>query len=486
MKERYNYIKTTSVLVGIACLILAGGMTGCKKSIDIGPPTTLINAANVYGSNGTAESVVSGLFAAMASSSHMYNGSGSISVQQGLAADEFTYYAGALSTVPATFYTNGLSSVNSYYWPEIYSEVFTCNSAIAGLNSASASALTSGLQPLLLGEVKFARAFIYFNAVNLYGDVPLVLGTDPAINKVVSRAPAATVLQQVIKDLTDAQALLPDNSYVTLAGVTSTTNFRILPNKQAASALLARVQLYMRNWQNAEAQSSTVISASSYLLEPVLTNVFLKASRETIWQLQSTSTSVGNADATLFLMIAAPSTTANNFALSNNLLNAFESGDKRLTNWVGTITAGTTTYSYAAKYKQNIVAGVAAITEYPVMFRLAEQYLIRAEARAQQNNISGAQSDLNAVRNRAGLANTAAATQADLLTAIYHERQIELFTEFGHRWFDLKRTGMLDAVMGVVTPQKGGGAWSSSKALVPLPQTEIIADPQLVQNPGYN
>jgi hypothetical protein len=484
MKEQSNHIKITKVLTCIVCLVMAGGITGCKKSIDIGPPKTLINAANVYGSNGTAESVVSGLFAAMASSGHMYNGSSSITIDQGLAADEFTYYAGALSTITGTFYTNALSGINSYYWPEIYSEVFTCNSAIAGLNSPSAGSLTSGLQPLLLGEVKFARAFIYFNAVNLYGDVPLVLGTDPAVNSTISRSPAATVLQQVIKDLTDAQALLPDNSYVTLTGAASTTSFRIVPNKQAASALLARVYLYMQNWQNAENQASNVISSSSYLLEPLLSNVFLKASRETIWQLQSTSTTLGNADANVLLMVAAPSATANDFALSNNLLNAFETGDKRLTNWVGKITSGATTYSYAAKYKQNIVASATSITEYPIMFRLAEQYLIRAEARAQQNNISGAQSDLNAVRNRAGLANTTAATQADLLTAIYHERQIELFTEFGHRWFDLKRTGRLDAVMNVVSPQKGG-AWSPFKALIPLPQTELIADPLLIQNPGY-
>ena len=118
------------------------------------------------------------------------------------------------------------------------------------------------------------------------------------------------------------------------------------------------------------------------------------------------------------------------------------------------------------------------------MFRLAEQYLIRAEARAQQNNISGAQADLNAIRTRAGLANVTATTQTGLVTAIYHERQIELFTEFGHRWFDLKRTGQLDAVMGIAAPQKGG-TWASYKALIPIPASEISINPHLTQNPGY-
>ena len=115
---------------------------------------------------------------------------------------------------------------------------------------------------------------------------------------------------------------------------------------------------------------------------------------------------------------------------------------------------------------------------------MADQYLIRAEARAQQGNISGAQSDLNAVRLRAGLPATAAAGKADLLTAIAHERQIELFTEIGNRWFYLKRTGTIDAVMSTVAPQKGG-TWASFKQLMPVPTSEITINPHLIQTPGY-
>ena len=482
--KQYKNIQIAKFLTCVACVVIAVGMAGCKKAIDVGAPTTSINTANVYSSDGTAEAAVSGLFTTLAAPSHMYNGQASVSLQQGLAADEFTYYA-APSPAPATlFYTNTLTTQNNnnYYWPEIYSEIFSCNSIIQGLNSAAASSLTATIKSQLLGEVKFTRAFIYFNAVNLYGDVPLVLGTDPTVNSVLSRSPAATVLQQVVQDLTDAQSALPDNSYISLAGITSTS--RILPNKQAASALLARVYLYSKDWKNAEAQASNVIGSSSYVLEPVLTNVFLKTSRETIWEIQSISTSLGNADANSLLMIAAPTTVANDFALSKSLLNAFESGDNRFISWVGKLQSGTTTYYYAAKYKQNIVASAQLITEYPIMFRLAEQYLIRAEARAQQNNLSDAQSDLNVIRTRAGLGNTTAATQTDLLNAIYRERRIELFTEFGHRWFDLKRTGQLDNVMSVAAPLKGG-TWSSYKALIPLPLTEIQADSHLTQNPGY-
>ncbi|HEY4197438.1 MAG TPA: RagB/SusD family nutrient uptake outer membrane protein, partial [Mucilaginibacter sp.] len=118
-------------------------------------------------------------------------------------------------------------------------------------------------------------------------------------------------------------------------------------------------------------------------------------------------------------------------------------------------------------------------------FRLAEQYLIRAEARSQEGNVSGAQSDLNVIRNRAGLANTTASTQTTLLTAILHERQVEMFTEWGHRWLDLKRTGTVDAVMSLVLPAKGGGGWNPNMALMPLPLGDLQADQNLTQNPGY-
>jgi hypothetical protein len=131
------------------------------------------------------------------------------------------------------------------------------------------------------------------------------------------------------------------------------------------------------------------------------------------------------------------------------------------------------------------------MTEYFMVLRLGEQYLIRAEARAKQGNIGGAQSDLNVIRNRAGLPNTTASDEASLITAILKERRVELFCEWGHRWFDLKRLGKIDEVMNIVTPIKSNGTvqWQSYKALYPLPLGDLfinnIQNPYLTQNPGY-
>lgn len=452
----------------------------CKKAIDVGQPRTQLVSTTVFTTNSTAQAAIAGIFSNMVASDKMYNGQSSISLQQGAAADELVPVI-----LPGNrFYTNSLTSQSGYYWKEIYQEMFLINSAIEGLTSTTT--LTPAIRNQLLGEVKFARAFIYFYAVNLYGDVPMPLVTDYVTNNTLSRAPQQEVYNQIIQDLKDAQGLLPDNSYLSSTGTVSVD--RVHPNKQSASALLARTYLYQKDWVNAEAMSTLVIGASAYKLEAI-NSVFLKTSQEAIWQLFPTVGGYNNADAASLVIIARPASNSTQFTLDNNLLNTFEPGDARLANWVGTFTAPAApplqavSYKFAFKYKANL-ANAASVTEYPVMLRLAEQYLIRAEARAQQGNISGAQTDLNAIRTRAALANTTAATKDELLTAIVRERRVELFTEMGHRWFDLRRTGKIDAVMSVVTPQKGG-VWNTNQQLIPLPATEIVLNRNLVQNPGY-
>ena len=115
------------------------------------------------------------------------------------------------------------------------------------------------------------------------------------------------------------------------------------------------------------------------------------------------------------------------------------------------------------------------------MLRLAEQYLIRAEARAMQGDLIGAKEDLNKIRMRAGLAGTQSQTKEDILASVLEERRWELFTEYGHRFFDLKRLNLLDINL---QPIKAG--WNTEDRLFPIPQTELGNNPKLLpQNPGY-
>ena len=227
-----------------------------------------------------------------------------------------------------------------------------------------------------------------------------------------------------------------------------------------------------------------------FRLEPDLNSVFSPNNSESIlqWQLNTSYLPYNSTTEGLGILPADITDEPPHYYLSPQLLNSFEIGDQRKEAWIDSTTFIGTTYHYPYKYKigqhQEKVKGTA--TEFYTVFRLSEQYLIRAEARAMQNNLDGSVSDLNVIRYRSGLPNATAITKSDILTAILHERQVELFAEWGHRWLDLKRTGQVDSVMFLVTPEKNpGGAWQSYQQLYPIPQSEITKNPYLTQNEGY-
>jgi starch-binding outer membrane protein, SusD/RagB family len=203
-----------------------------------------------------------------------------------------------------------------------------------------------------------------------------------------------------------------------------------------------------------------------------LANVFKKTSQETILQIANTT------GVTAMGAEFIPAASTPNFVLYDTLVGTFETDDKRKTEWTKSIEYGGKTYYYPYKYKQR--SGMTG-DEYPVVLRLAELYLIRAEARAHQNKLTDALDDLNRVRERAGLLPLEATiSKEDLLKALEHERWVELFTEWGDRWFNLKRSGLADAVLSKIKPQ-----WQPFQKLYPIPELELTANPNLTQNAGY-
>jgi hypothetical protein len=448
-------------------------------------PVTSITGENVFTTDATAISVLNGIYAKMSNETLTTGGYISTSLYLGVSADELRVFSGSTNNVLKAYYQNNLSSINTEgaeYWTQIYPYVYTANAAIEGLKDNTK--LTAAVQKQLLGEAKFIRAFSYFYLINLYGSVPLVLTTDYVTNSSVARTDAQAVWNQIVQDLQDAQSLLSDNFLnITLS---ATSSERVRPTKWAAQALLARVYLYTGNLAGAEQQASAVIDNKSLFDTVSLSGVFLKNSMEAIWQLQPVNVNRNTQDAQTFLLPGVPDD-SHPVYLSEFLMNTFESGDNRKTTWVGSVTDGSSIYYYPNKYAAGSLIPTTPPTppsEYMMVLRLGEQYLIRAEARAKQNKLSEALVDLNVIRRRAGLADTALSSQLSLLAAIQKERQVELFTEWGHRWLDLKRTATIDAIMSVVTPTKGGN-WSSYKQYFPVTLSELRANKRIQQTPGY-
>lgn len=501
-RVRWDYQRNTKFLI----LLILVGLMACKKLVEIGAPSAAISEDVIYTTDATAIGVLNGLYTSM--NTVPIQGIGTITSFTGLSSDELALYSGSTNDTYLGYYTNKLqaslsgTASGSELWPPLYSYIFKCNAAIEGLNLSTS--LTRTVKEQLLGEAKFMRGFFYFYLVNLFGDVPLVLTTDPQVNSLISRSSKTAVYEAIIKDFEQAEELL-SNSFVDVT-LLSPTSERTRPTKWAASAMLARVYLYAGNYIKAEEKASIVIGNTSLFGPlPSMNNAFLKNSREAIWQLQPTVQFFNTQEArTLIIPPQGPNINNNPVILSKILLSSFELNDQRKTpgNWIDTTiykptsTTWDTVY-YAYKYKKNeqdinivsttTIQGYTKMAEYFMILRLAEQYLIRAEARAQRGNISGAQEDLNIIRTRAGLGNISAADQASLLIAILNERRHELFVEWGHRWLDLKRTGKVDEVMSVVTPLKSNGAvqWQPFQALYPIPLTDIQRNPNLLQNKDY-
>lgn len=466
--------------------LLVISFTSCRKFIEVEAPYTSFSSENVYTTDATAIAAVTSIYGKMSASTITVNGIPSVSYFAGLSADELTLFPSIISELPRAHYTNSLTSISANapsLWSSFYPIIYQANAAIEGLNKSTT--LSNPVKQQLIGEATFVRAFCYFYLVNLYGDVPLVLTANFKENSLIQRSEASSVWQRIISDLQDAKSLLNEGYLEADLMTSKTSTERIRPNKWTAQALLARTYLYLDDYTNAESQSTEIINNSDFYKISTLNNAFLKSTSnnlEAIWQLQPVNTGWNTEEARVFILPATGPSTTYPVYLNKRLINIFEATDKRRTSWITSVKVGNDTFYYAWKYKSATLN--ASVTEYNTVFRLSEQYLIRAEARTHLGNMDGAVSDINVIRNRAGLDNATTNTMDKMLDAISRERRLELFTEWGNRWFDLKRTNTVDEVMNIETPLKGG-SWESIDKLYPIPASELIANPNLTQTPGY-
>ena len=252
-------------------------------------------------------------------------------------------------------------------------------------NISKSANVTETTKQQLTGEAFFLRALSYFYLTNIYGDVPLLPTTRVSVTSTIPRDSTPHIYNQIINDLLEAKAILSD---------TYPSPGKVRANKWAAAALLSRVYLYQEKWQFAESEATAIIDSGNYGPLDNVKDVFLKDSKESI--LQFWTKDGFTTEGTLFIPATGSIAT---YPVSQNLLSAFENDDQRRYFWIDSAIQGTDLYYYPFKYKnRSPVTGTNE--EYLSILRLSEQYLIRAEARVEQDNISGAQADLNIVRNR--------------------------------------------------------------------------------------
>jgi len=480
------------ILYYILFIAVLTGFTSCKKYVQVENPKDQLVNSSIFVNDATATAAMVGIYSDMNAFNYQF-ANVITTFMCAMSADEFTY-ASTLANFDE-FKNNAVTPGNSYVgimWSQPYGFIYRANAVIQG---ATASAtLTPAVKNQLIGEARFLRAFCHFYLVNIFGDVPLILNTDVLTNTNLPRTASKDVYGAVITDLLEAKKLL----VAAYPGGAERTR----PNKTAASLLLARAYLYSGNNVSAEQEATEVIGAAGYSLlnnpdvnnAANMTKAFLKNSAETVWQLQVVNTANGRNtwEGNTIVPTASPFYRLTRGTLG--LESGFEAGDKRFTNWVGSYTTTATppvTYYYPFKYKVRVGVAGAAPTEYSMVLRFAEAYLIRAEARAQQNNFAGTKADLDIIRSRAGLAPLVIAPSlAAAMAQVEQERRVELFAEWGHRWFDLKRWKSTSGTAGktraddVLSQSKAG--WKSTAILFPIPSEAMRTNPNMVQNPGYN
>lgn len=390
-------------------------------------------------------------------------------------------------------FTPNNTRVFTPFWEIQYQIINRANSAIANVPAVE---MDVNLKNRLLGEAHFLRAFAYFKLVRFFGGVPLL--TSPTVSSEgvkVERASAESVYEQIIADLTFAEENLMEQS-LTEKG---------RPSVGAAKGLLARVYLTRENWSDAAQKAKEVIDLGSYNLMSDYSDLFNSATEdnnESIFAYQYAAQDGFGFPSKRYL----PRNVIPNwrglgaFAPTQNLYESFEPNDLRrditmVSSWT---TDGGQTLTFNPWFRKfwdmSIDNTDNAAIDVPII-RYADILLMYAEALNEAGGPTPEAYDaVNMIRRRGyGLAITspsdvdlpAGLDQEAFRQAVWKERRWEFGGEY-HRWFDLKRTGrLMPVVSDYLNSVEGTSTFEEKHLLYPIPQTEIDANPNLIQNPNW-
>lgn len=438
----------------IFSVLILASLSSCDV-LDV-KPQSAIDASIALSDKEGIEKAVLGTYSSLQSLS--YFGRTHILFQD-LAADNLIHPIDATSSDYAQVANNNILPDNGSIdglWSSLYDGINRANNVIE--NVVKVEDMTTEEKDAVIAEMRFIRALNHFNLTNYYGDVPLKVKATSGIEGLnTPRIAKAEIYKQVIEDLLFAEQHLA-----------ASASTKIRATKFGATALLARVYLYSGAYALAKTKATEVIDKGGYTFLPSYGSIFGgDGSAETIFEIDFTEL-----DKNRIAEYNFPKTLngRREVAPSPSLLSAYEVGDKRKDVSIGI----DGTNAYAVKY-EDLSTGADNV----IVIRLAEMYLIRAEAEANlQGNILAIQKDIDKIRNRANLSGTSASTYTALLNSIDKERRIEFAFE-GFRWFDLIRTGRAVDELPNVT--------SVNQTLFPIPLDEILTnkDSGMKQNPGY-
>lgn len=437
---------------------------GCSDFLDVDTPKDLMDQEMVFNDDATAVSAVTNIYTVLRNSGFLAGNNTGIGLLMGCYTDELQVTAPGITDQTWFYQLNVLSSNSAVkrLWDTSYQQLYQVNAAIEGLEKSQF--LTVQIKEQLLGECYFVRALLLFYLNRTFGEVPYVIHTDYLINKNISRTPQSEIDNMLITDLENAVTLLKDEY---------PSSLRTRPNRSAANLLLARIALYTGDWNKAMEASANVLNNTAYSLED-LDKLFYAESGSTVWHLRTLNDAASTFEVQTYFFESVPPP---NVALVEGFADVFSDDDLRKSKWIREMEGSSASYAHVYKYKRR---SAAQPMEFSVVLRIEEAYLISAEANARLGRYKEAAEALNAVRNRAGLSDFNSDSMVQWLDVILEERRKEFFTEFGHRFYDLKRVGKLDIL------QASKQNWTFHFEKLPLPESELQLNLNLLpQNAGY-
>jgi len=497
MKQIKNYITGITIMVIMISFIF---LQGCQ-SLDEEPKGNLVTD-QFYQTEEDLSAALSGAYGQL--TTNRWGGIGNTSHYVPLmGGDDISTQPGKLELYQGDVFTmtSTNSGVKSASWTPQYRVIFAANTVL--LNADNATASESAIKEAK-AEACFLRAWSYFWMVRIFGEVPLNL--DNTMDYTLPKSSVADVYAQIIEDL---------NYSVENLQVDKTTSVG-RPGKLAAKALLSQVYLQMAGWPLKEtdkyalaaSNAKDVIDSQEYRLLDDYADLWTgtsDANDEIIWAIIFDNFNVaGNANLNTFCGLNNQPSEENGWDQVYGELgffNRFPAGPRKdatyLTTFTNPYTFATTDWkdgTYAHPFLKKFRAGMVA-TEPDFCgsthmggrdlnyLRLAEVYLIYAEASdmSEGSPSSEAYKYVNAVRNRAGLADLQTGlSQIDFRDAVLAEKGWELCGEYS-RWFDLVRTEKVAEMNALKDPSDNQpvGAITEDSYFMPIPYDEVLLNPNL-------
>lgn len=441
-------------------------LSGCNSFLEVDPVNDVSDESTII-NEASANTALRGIYRQLASSN--YYGENFVTLIYFPSGDIKCLTTGTILNLVNWDFRADNANLNSF-WNAAYSTINRANHVINKTFDVEDPNFTLQKRNQVVGEAKFLRALAYFDLARTFGGVQIYLKpTDDLKSRPsIKRSSIEDTYKQVLEDLNDAEVLLTENVN------------RIRATKHTVWALKSRLFLYEKKWELAEQYASKLIEKlNNYsLVYPFsvwyANNVI--GTQESIFELQY---SIQNQSTIRSQMQHPTNGGTYRYAPNDNFVNLINDPTKggSRKNLIGSVTQNNTTLWYGNLYYRK------QATDPAYIFRIAELYLIRAEARvhAKQQNIDGALDDLNKIRNRADLTDFKSNTPQAILDAIDQERRYEFVFE-AHRWFDLVRTGRYLTEIPALDPSIKVEAHMN---LFPIPSAQLDLDKNLDPNPGY-